>query len=167
MYEATIIPNHRSANHKKKQLLIKRNINVIPYNFHFYFLSYFYAAVPKGKNSIHMFVNYRFIGCPSRYERRRTYHCNRIQTQFYGSKVACRFIIHMVRIFKMPLLNMPTKLKAMPCNGREWVGLIPIYPAAHSISLYLALLKGAEFYPHCFPDLYQNKKSTNRLCRTT
>ena len=63
---------------KKKQLLIKRNINVIPYNFHFYFLSYFYAAVPKGKNSIHRFVNYRFIGCPSRYERRRTYHCNRI-----------------------------------------------------------------------------------------
>jgi hypothetical protein len=31
---------------------------------------------------------------------------------------------------KCPLLNMPTKLKAMPSNGREWTSLFPIEPAA-------------------------------------
>jgi len=52
-YEATIIINRCSESHEV-QLRIKRNINVMRYNFHFHILSYFYATVPEGRSNTYV-----------------------------------------------------------------------------------------------------------------
>lgn len=144
-------------------MLIKRNINAIPYNFHFHFLSYFYATVPKGKNSTYVckLPIYR-MSPPAMKEEALITVIERKQS-FMDQRTLVASLFIWSTYSKCPLLIMPTKLKAMPCNGREFQ-----YNPRHSaISLYLTLLKGDQFCPRCFTDLYLNKEQKQRLCRNT